>query len=133
MRVGSVEIEVQGGGRRRTVRADLVAPPGAPRIAVRGSLVRAVWRALDLTRRDQRSWAVLEASRGRYELVPLALAGSDSRAEVDRLGRLARVPGVTQVTVSKLTARLVAIAGERSPHVFEGDEITITRRDPAPS
>ncbi|MCB0877520.1 MAG: hypothetical protein KDC46_00865 [Thermoleophilia bacterium] len=129
MRIGRLDIEVRRKGRRRVVRADLTVPTRQAPIRVRGSLLHAVETATSLTRRDHRSWAVLQAERGVYELVPLTLMGSDELPETDALGALTRAPGVAQVSVTRLTGRLVAIAGESSSHVFTGEVVSLS--DPA--
>ena len=126
MRIGRLDIEVRRKGRRRVVRADLTAAvPSAPK-RVRGSLLYAVETATQLTRRTNRSWAVLQAGRGVYELVPLTLQGSDDLPETDALGKLTLAPGVEQVSVTRLTGRLVAITGELTPHVFRGDVVQLS-------
>jgi hypothetical protein len=128
MRIGTLEIEVRRKGRRRVVRAELTAELPKSPLRIRGSFLRAVERAIELTRRDNRSWAVLQAARGHFELVPLTLAGSDDPPEAEALGRLAIAPGVDHVSITRLTGRLVAIAGERTPFVFDGDVVTLAPR-----
>lgn len=125
MRIGMLEIEVTRGRRRRVVRAELSAPSG-PRVQVKGTLLRAVTMARNLTRRDDRSWAVLQAARGHYELVPLSVTGSADHPEAHALGQLAGVAGVSSVTVSRLTGQLVAIASVRTPFVFRGEQVSLS-------
>lgn len=118
MEIARIKVRFRTGPSSGSFTIPLRRRPGrAPKVVV-GTRTEAVAQAIAATRRDDRSWAVLHAGRGRYELVRLWIGPDSDEPHVDKLGRLGSAPGLTYAGIERVDPRLVAIAGSRSAHEF---------------
>ncbi|MBC7645239.1 MAG: hypothetical protein H7123_08935 [Thermoleophilia bacterium] len=127
--IASILVDVKAGPVKTHFRIPLRAKPGAPRVIVAGSQAQAIAQAIAATRREHRSWAVLHAAHGKFQLVPLWINSQSDDPLVDDLGKLVDTPGLKRISINRYDDQLVAVAGADQAYVLHGSRsVTIARK-----